>query len=67
MVCVSIDAILPSSVRVEIFCSYSERFCFEIECLNQSNSNRNDKIPSRSETRDLVILQHREALEKKKR
>ena len=65
MVCVSIDAILPSSVRVEIFCSYSETFCLEIECLNQSNSIRNDKIPSRSETRDLVILQHREALEKK--
>ena len=63
MVCVSVDAILPSSVRVEIFCSYSETFCFEIECLNQSNNNRKDKIPSRSETRDLVTLQNRDALE----
>jgi len=53
---------VPSSIRVEIFCSCSEKFCFEIECLNQSNSNRNNKIPSRSETRDLVNRQHPDGL-----
>jgi len=62
MVFVGIDTISPSIIRVEIFCSCSEKFCFGIECHNQSHSNRNDKIPSRSETLDLVSFQHRDGL-----
>ena len=50
IVWVSRDVILPSSIRGEIFCLCNIKFRFEIECLNQSNSNRNDKIPSSSET-----------------